>query len=217
MHLVSLNAGRPMLVAWGGPTFSTAINKHPVDGEVQIGRLGVDGDHQAHTNVHGGPELALCVYPHEHYPPVAAYHGRELPLPSFGENLTTLGLIETETCIGDLLRVGAVTVQVSQPRQPCNTLARKHRRPDLIQWILSTGYSGFYCRVLDPGQAAAGDPIALIERPHSGLTVQRAMRAMFSDAPDPRDLQAFAACSGLSLNWRRRMAKRLAVLTSGPF
>jgi len=37
----------------------------------------------------------------------------------FGENLTTLGFDEDGVCIGDILRIGSVTAQVTQPRQPC--------------------------------------------------------------------------------------------------
>jgi MOSC domain-containing protein YiiM len=197
-----------MLVQWGGPTFSTAINKRPPEGSVRIGRLGVEGDHQAHRDVHGGPEQALCVYPHEHYPRVAAFLGRELAIPSFGENVTTQGLLEEEVCIGDIYRIGSARVQVSQPRQPCNTLARKHGRPDLIEWIISTGRCGFYLRVLDEGEASAGDAIELLERLHGELTVVRAMHTMFCSHRQPGEAQLFAACHELSPGWRRRMARR---------
>lgn len=213
VRVISLNAGRPMLVGWGGgPTFSTAINKRPIDGPATIGPLGIEGDHQAHTNVHGGPELALCAYPHEHYPEVGTFLGRELPIPSFGENLTTRGLLEGQVCIGDTFGLGSATIQISQPRQPCSTLARKHGRPDLVEWIIATACTGFYFRVLQAGAARQGDTLELLDRPDATLTVERAMRAMFEPSPNPDHLRAFAELSGLSPNWRRRMGKRLDAL-----
>lgn len=210
MHVVSVNAGRPQLVGYGGETFTTAINKRPIEGPVEVGSTGIATDQQAHTRVHGGPQLALCVYPGEHYVYFEQRLGRELPVPSFGENLTTRGWLEAEACIGDVCRIGSVLVQISQPREPCATLTRKHREPRLARWVHETGYSGFYLRVLGPGDLAMGDAIQLVDRPHEGLTVALAMQAMFADPPVTNLLMRFVESEGLSPKWRRRMAKRLA-------
>ena len=43
----------------------------------------------------------------------------------FGENFTTVGLLEDEVCVGDKLRVGGALIQVTQPRVPCYKLANK--------------------------------------------------------------------------------------------
>lgn len=172
---------------------------------------GLKLDHQAHQDVHGGTELALCAFPLDHYAHLAARLGHDLPIPSFGENLTTQGLLEHEACIGDIYRIGQdVRVQISQPREPCSTLTRKHNRPELAQWIHETGFTGFYLRVLQTGNIQAGDPIELLEQPHPNLTVALAMQAMFKNPP-PADLaQRFARCPGLSPKWRQRMSKQLA-------
>ncbi len=45
----------------------SAIDKIQVDGELQLGDLGLDGDQQAEKKIHGGPDRALCHYPREHY------------------------------------------------------------------------------------------------------------------------------------------------------
>ena len=45
----------------------SAIDKSQVDGELQLGDLGLDGDQQAEKKIHGGPDRALCHYPREHY------------------------------------------------------------------------------------------------------------------------------------------------------
>ena len=41
----------------------SAIDKIQVDGELQLGDLGLDGDQQAEKKIHGGPDRALCHYP----------------------------------------------------------------------------------------------------------------------------------------------------------
>lgn len=45
----------------------SAIGKIRVDGELQLGDLGLNGDQQAEKKIHGGPDRALCHYPREHY------------------------------------------------------------------------------------------------------------------------------------------------------
>lgn len=68
----------------------SAIGKIQVDGELMLTELGLEGDEQAETKIHGGPDRALCHYPREHY----LYWAREFPeqadqfvAPAFGENL----------------------------------------------------------------------------------------------------------------------------------
>lgn len=54
----------------------SAIGKIQVDGELMLTELGLEGDEQAETKIHGGPDRALCHYPREHY----LYWAREFPI-----------------------------------------------------------------------------------------------------------------------------------------
>jgi len=211
MHVVSVNVGRPRLVAHRGETFATAINKRPVAGPRAMTERGLEGDKSADAKHHGGPLQALCVYPHEHYAHFADKLGATLDIPSFGENLTTQGLLECECCIGDVLRLGAgAVVAITKPREPCSKLALKHNCTELAAWIRSTGYCGFYLRLVEPAPVAADDPIALIDRPHEGLTVAGAMRAMFDPDAPAHLIARYADCDALTPGWRERFARRLA-------
>ncbi len=85
-----------------------------VDGELQLGDLGLNGDQQAEKKIHGGPDRALCHYPREHY----ADWIRDFPqqaerfcAPAFGENLSTTGLTEQNVYIGDIFRWGEALIQ----------------------------------------------------------------------------------------------------------
>lgn len=147
---------------------ATGIHKQPVSGSVQVGRMGLAGDEQADLTVHGGLNKAVYAYPSEHYAFWAAQRlaalKREEPLPpgSMGENLTLQGLLESELWIGDRLRIGTVLMQVTEPRQPCFKFNAKMGFAHAAKMMLQAGNSGFYLRVIEPGELQAGDDVTLI-------------------------------------------------------
>ena len=212
MHVLAIQVGSPRTVGTPGAddpmrrAFTSAIWKEPVPGPVWVRHLGLEGDAVANTRVHGGPDQAVLMYAAAHYPRWRAEWGREDVGPgAFGENLTVEGMTEADTCIGDVLEVGAAVVQVSQPRQPCATLARRHQVRNMITLVRRNGRSGWYLRVLREGQVAPGDPIGLVARPSPAWPVRRAARVMLARKDDPEEAAALAACEGLSEGWRRRL------------
>ena len=66
----------------------------------------------------------------------------ELPWGMFGENFTTMGLLEGEVNVGDTFRIGTAMVMVTQPRVPCYKLAAKFGREDIVKRFLASGRSG---------------------------------------------------------------------------
>jgi MOSC domain-containing protein YiiM len=213
MHLVSLQIGRPRTVGTPGAedpmqrSFTSAIWKEPVPGPLRAGKLGLEGDAVANRKVHGGPEQAVLMYAASHYPLWRAEWAREELGPgAFGENLTVAGLTEDEVCIGDVLEAGSAAFQVSQPRQPCATLARRHQVPDMITVVRRNGRSGWYLRVVREGEVAAGQPVRLAERSWPDWTVRRAARVMLERRTRPAEAATLAACEALSADWRRRLA-----------
>jgi len=208
MRILSVNVGQPRLVMHRGKRYTTSINKSPANDPVELTPTGCVGDKQADTRVHGGPDKAINCYPHEHYAYFMTKLGRDLPVPSFGENLTTIGLLEDVVAIGDTFRIGDAVVQVTQPREPCVKLARKLDAPQVGKWIHDAGYTGFYLRVLEPHPVEAGDTIELIERPHPTHTIARAMDTQFGEH-NPDALRDYLSNEALSDAWRTRMKKRL--------
>jgi MOSC domain-containing protein YiiM len=211
MHLVSILVGTPRTVGTPGAEnrmereFTSAIWKSPVNGPVHLGSLGLAGDAVADTRVHGGPDQAVLLYAAAHYPRWEQELGRRLELGAFGENLLVDGLDEDTVCIGDVYRAGPVSFQVSHPRQPCATLARRHRIPDMIAIVRNNGRSGWYLRVLEEGSLEAGQPVERLDRPNPEWTVRRAARAMLTRQQNPSDAAALARCEGLSAEWRDRL------------
>lgn len=214
MRVHSLNIGRPQLLVRRNTQFSTSINRRSVDRPVELNETGFDGDRVSDLKVHGGPDKAACCYPHEHYAYWTDALGVEMRVPSFGENLTTVGLLESAVCVGDTLRVGRATVQVSQPRQPCGKMALKHDRPDLPQLVNAVAFTGFYVRVIELGQVAPNDEFELLERPHDDLTIERLTRTMLNKPTDGALLARLASLPELAASWRERFQKKYGTLNS---
>ncbi len=213
MHLLSIQLGTPRTV--GTPhapdpmerAFTSAIWKEPVAGPVWAGVLGLRGDAVADTKVHGGPDQAILMYAGTHYPLWRAEWGRSDVGPgAFGENLTVSGMTEESACIGDVLEIGEARLQVSHPRQPCGTLARRHQVRDMIAVVHRNGRSGWYLRVLQEGLLEAGQPIRLADRPHPEWSVRRAALAMRHRNDNHEEARGLARCDALSAGWRERLS-----------
>lgn len=213
MKIISLNVGKPALVLVNDQPVSTGIFKEPIDGRVMLRTLNLDGDRQADLSVHGGRDKAVYVYPSEHY--LFWKHElpeMELPWGMFGENLTTTGLLETETHIGDRFRVGSAEVKVTQPRMPCYKLAIRFERNDIIKRFLVSERTGFYLSVLKEGEVGAGDEFELLERSTSDVRVVDVVRLYSSDKRDLDLLRRAIASESLPNSWREHFRERLRKL-----
>ena len=213
MRIISLNVGKPELVIVNDQPVSTSIFKEPIADRVMLRTLNLDGDRQADLSVHGGPDKAVYVYPSEHY--LFWKHElpeMELPWGMFGENLTTTGLFETETHIGDRFRVGSAEVKVTQPRMPCYKLAIRFERNDIIKRFLVSERTGFYLSVLKEGEVGAGDEFELLERNTADVRVVDVIRLYSSDKRDLDLLRRAIASESLPNNWREHFRERLRKL-----
>lgn len=157
---------------------ATGIHKRPVDGRIAVGRLGLTGDEQADLTVHGGLNKAVYAYPTEHYAFWATQRSaalkRDEPLApgAMGENLSLQGLLETDLWVGDRLQVGSTLLQVTEPRHPCYKFNAKMGFGHAAKMMLQSGFSGFYLRVVETGEIAAGDAVVLIAGPRETSIVQ---------------------------------------------
>jgi MOSC domain-containing protein YiiM len=187
-------------------TWASAIDKRPVDRPVLLTVLGLEGDEQADRRVHGGPDKALCAYPGEHYAEwLQAFPTHAWGPGGFGENLTLAELVETEACLGDRWALGEAILEISQPRQPCVTLARRWELPELPKRVVQTGRTGWYFRVCREGLVAAGQMLTLLERPFPQWTVARANEVLYR--PERRSERSeLASLPPLAASWREELA-----------
>jgi MOSC domain-containing protein YiiM len=188
----------------------SGIFKRPVAGPVLLAKLGLNGDEQADRRYHGGADKAVNVYPQEHFAYWEEKLGQPLEPGAFGEDFSTRGLVEDETCIGDTYQVGAAVVQVTQPRQPCWNLASKHHEPELVRWVIESRKTGFYMRCLKPGSVQAGDLIKLVNRPANRVTISEANRIMIDAKHDLAAINRLLAVTELSDACRSELARRRA-------
>jgi MOSC domain-containing protein YiiM len=195
-------------------TATSAIRKQPVTDARAVGWLGIEGDAQADLSVHGGPDKAIHHYPHDHY----AYWRDQLGDAdvlrhpgAFGENVSTSGLTEDVVCIGDRYWLGSALVEIAQGRQPCWKQARRLDDKQTIAIMVQTRNCGWYYRVIEEGHVAAGDTLALVERPHPEWNVARVIGLLIAGEgkKDPAAVRALFALQVLADNWRARAAKML--------
>src|SRR6185437_4836527 len=225
MQLLSVNVGMPREVPWNGITISTGIYKKPVAGEIAAGKLNLAGDGQADLTVHGGEHKAVYAYPAEHY----GFWRDEFPeMPLtwgyFGENLTTTGLREDTVYIGDKLKIGSATLQVTQPRLPCYKLALRFGRDDIIKRFLASRRSGFYLSVLEEGTVSAAAEIEVLERDSVQVTVCDIVTQFLGMPDKPEVLERVLRLKSLPQDWKLELtarskarAKAEALLERGEF
>lgn len=210
MKLLSVNVSLPQAVPYRDGTVLTGIFKKPVGGRVMLRRLNLDGDGQADRAVHGGVDKAAYAYPHEHY----AYWSRELgrtdfAFGQFGENFTVEGMPEDVVCIGDVFRIGAATVQVTQPRAPCHKLGIRMGMEAFPKVFMASGRTGFYLKVLEEGAVGAGDAFERIRAGAGGVTVRGLWHLAYVDRENLQGAKEALRIPTLAPEWRRPLEKRL--------
>ena len=181
MQLISVNIGQERSIQNGKRTEATGIYKLPVTTPVQVTTMGLAGDAVVDVENHGGVDQAVYVYGAPDYAWWSAQLGYELAPGTFGENLTIDGLESAGLTIGDMLQIGAVTLQVTAARIPCATLAARMGDPGFVKRFRAAERPGAYCRVLQAGAVQTGDPVKLDR--YTGETIT--LVEMFRDFYDP--------------------------------
>jgi len=174
-----------------------------VDGRCAVGRLNLDGDGQADLAGHGGEQRAVFVYQIESY----RYWQDQLKRTDFvngqfGENFTVEGLPDDAVCIGDRYQIGSALFEITQPRVTCYRVGIRMNEPRMPALLTSSGRPGFYFRVLQEGEVAAGDEIVKAGETNERMTVAE-INALLYSPNHPRDrLESALRIAALSPGWR---------------
>lgn len=189
----------------------TAMEKQSVDGDIMLTQLGLVGDEQAESKFHGGVDRALCHYPNEHYdywkniyPDLA----QVFKASSFGENISTQGMIEYNVYIGDIYQWGDAIIQVTQPRSPCAKLNRLTKQENFSLTMQNSGRMGWLYRVIKTGMVSSDAPLTLLQR-CGDISVREASAIAFHSGYNKRDTLRLLNSTGLSMSWTATMLKRL--------
>jgi MOSC domain-containing protein YiiM len=139
-----------------GETFESGYLKKEITGNsVFVSENGIDGDQQADKRWHGGSDKAVMFFSEKHFGDFPDYF--------FGANIFISKLIEKNIMIGDIYKIGETEIEISQPRQPCWKVSFFGNK-NALKYLVSSGYSGFYGRVLKSGIINLGDEVKLLKR-----------------------------------------------------
>ena len=144
MKIIAINVGKVTeykdLIASPAKVFKSAIDKSPVSSldnsrPLRVSYLGLYGDEQADSRVHGGCDKALYAYPLEHYSFWEGLTEKEMRINvsfsfgHFGENLTVSGLTEHEVWVGETIWSRVIARRFQQrPWRPDAGATRPSRR-----------------------------------------------------------------------------------------
>lgn len=177
MKLLSINIGQKRTQQNGLKLETTGIYKDPVQEAVQITTLGIPQDFIASKKHHGGPDQAIYVYGQADYEWWSKEIGRDLKPGTFGDNFTISELESAAFNVGDRLHIGSAILEVSAPRIPCRTFARRMEDPFFVKKFRHAERPGLYCRVIQEGSVRVGDEVR-VEK-YTGETIS--VLQMFHD------------------------------------
>jgi MOSC domain-containing protein YiiM len=135
------------------------VPKHSVP-EADVGELGLAGDHQKHTKIHGGPERALCLFSLELIEKLQA-EGHPIYPGSTGENVTISGLAWNELAAGTRLQLGDVIVELTRTADPCKNIGASFVG-GRFQRLEQPGEMRWYCRVVQGGRLRVAMPVRVL-------------------------------------------------------
>ena len=145
------------------------LPKRPVT-EAVLTPLGLEGDAQAHPEIHGGPLQAVLLITAEVVDELTM-RGYPIYYGAMGENLTTRGLDRRLLRVGQRFRVGSALIELTKVRGPCLQLDIYDPaiKPEVYDSQVKAGdtssprwaMSGFYAAVIHTGVIHANDIITL--------------------------------------------------------
>ncbi len=203
-RVLSVNVGGVREFEYNGRPAKSAIWKSPVSGRIAVRGVNLAGDTQADREAHGGPDKAVYAYASEDISWWETQLGRSLPYGVFGENLTTEGIDVNNSLVGERWEIGAVVLEVSEPRIPCWRLGVRMNDKLFPRYFTEALRPGAYLRIIVEGDVAAGDEIRVIERPDHDLTIRDVFRIYTRDRDEIERLLAVPQMSESWRSWAQR-------------
>ncbi|WP_186575834.1 MOSC domain-containing protein [Aquibacillus kalidii] len=214
-QIISLNIGLPKQYKINGKELTTGFIKSAVDTPIWLSKTGFEGDGQADLKNHGGEDKALLMYNHQHYSYWNKKYNRVFKMPSFGENITIMGLGEQEVHLGDRFLLGDAVIQISQPRQPCYKIAEVHQIKDMPAIVTETGFTGYYFRVIHEGYVSPEDHLTLLEQDEHRVSVAYVHQALFHDRTNLSKFKKILKVNSLAETLRASIQKKVEKLERG--
>ena len=90
------------------------------------------------------------------------------------------------------------------------TLTRRLGYAEAIPFIRALGWCGWYSRVVEEGEAEAGDELELIHQDPAGVSIRELYGLNSEKSAPPAALERALAVRALPDEWRRKFEARLA-------
>jgi len=152
---------------------------------------------------HGGEHRAVLVYQIDSYRYWERQLGRkDFVFGQFGENFTVDGLSDDEVCIGDRYRIGDALFEVTQPRVTCYRVGIRMDEPRMAALLVEHHRPGFYFRVLEVGEVAAGDEIVKVSDGPERMSVAEADALLYLTGHSRAQLERALRIPALPAGWQ---------------
>lgn len=189
---------------------TSAIIKDSKD-SIEIFKDHLPGDECFDKKHHGGEDRVIHHYSLKNYQHLKSKFpdiADKFQLGTYGENITTAGLDESELCIGDIFSLGSAIVQLTEPRNPCATIDRRYEYNGILKEILNSRKYGWFYRVLEPGVLKKGDFLKLTERPYPELNLDKLIFEYRQSKDKDREfLKSAHHCPALSARYKKSLQK----------
>ena len=190
--------------------YSTASYKYPIPKSAKVTKLSIIGDSVADTVHHGGIDKAIFANSFNNYPHWQKFLDKDqLPFGALGENITFDTIDESDVYIGDIHKIGSVTLEVSQPRQPCWKISRMWEDKGFMKEIYDSGRTGWYYRVLEEGSFQSGDVVEFISRVENSISILQANTILRDPKNNHKLAQQLLSLDVLAVAWSSSLKKKL--------
>ncbi|MCH9812524.1 MAG: MOSC domain-containing protein [Epsilonproteobacteria bacterium] len=190
-------------------TFSSSYQKKTLHkNHYSVTHTGFTLDTQSDKQHHGGIDKAVCVYSQKYYHYLESKYNITLPLCAFGENLSIVGVDDSNICLGDQFICGSVLFEVSQPRQPCWKISSILGIKNLTATIVKEAKTGFYFRVIKEGVIKPTDRLELVSRVHPKFTIEFINHIAYNAKAHQESILAVLQCDELAQAYHTSLSKR---------
>jgi MOSC domain-containing protein YiiM len=195
----------------------SSIHKNSIETLV-VNQDTLDGDDSYDKRFHGGPYRVIHHYSVKNYnrlkeafPEIAdKFKGG-----SYGENILTENLDETDLCVGDIFQLGTAKLQLTIPRSPCGTINMGYENNKVLKNIIDSGHFGWFYRILETGEIKKGDTLELIERPYPNINLHKLIKQAYKPTKAQKEkldrnfLEEAKTIEALDAEWIKKIEKAL--------
>ena len=189
----------------------TGSYKEPVSNIRDVSFDGFIDDEVSDLVHHGGEHKAIFANSLLNYSKWEEYLDTKLTYGALAENLTLDNIDEEDVCIGDIHKIGTVTLEVSQPREPCWKISKKHNNKTFTKNIYDTGRTGWYYRVLEEGQIKQNDTVEFLRRIKNPITILKANEVLRNPQANIELANQLTNLDVLGEPFRKSLNKKLAI------